>query len=744
LIHRDLKPENVMVGDYGEVLVMDWGLALDVSAIFGRTPVEERAPAAIGQSVTAGTPSYMAPEMALGDGGRLGPWSDVYLLGAILHEILTGNPPHSGQSVMDCLVNAAQAKEPRLHERVPEELQKLVKKALAPLPQDRHGHAKAFLEDLETYLSHRESVELSLKAFMKLGVLRQRGAKLTQEDGYPGYASVISSFEQALELWDGNQRAAQGLEEARFGYARLALECGDLGLAETQIHLLASLQLSTGYQSRTTKLQDEIHRKRAQVRGRVRTLRIAGLAGVFFTLTASYFVIDYIRKTLTSEAGEVLQAQSSQYQKELEQAQETWSKRAREYDSELEHLGQRYTEQQRTLADLKAVAGLGLLESAKNSVTNGQHFRAQILAAQALGYRGYGAPPDDAAFGRLNPVLVAGGDAEAARRMLKNAPRHRPLGHVRLRADQARLAPDAVFACAVTGEGSRVTLLDELAAQVRSARETPFQVAFMPDGARSLFGPYWEVKLGLNAPGAPAGHSDQGKLAVCWRPEPGKGGLLVFGRPDQPLEWQAVQWPVASPPPFHLNDQRQVLALAGDKGNVILQPLRQGLLPGGTSEPPHHGSQVLALSMSLDGTRLATWGVDRDIRVWNLTATQPPVVFNAGQPGRLLFSPDGKTVISYGEKLDRIRFWDVEQRQLSHELQTGPDVAAAAITRDGRLFAYGWNKGPLEVWDLASRKRLASFPTEGLGVRELHWLDDAPIVSGLLDGGVVVWWQVED
>jgi tetratricopeptide (TPR) repeat protein len=158
VIHRDLKPRNVLVGGFGETVVIDWGLAKDLADPSGSAEASggsfrarsDAAETAVGDVM--GTPAYMPPEQA--EGRRVDARADVYALGAILDHVLSGTPPYSGASGAEVL-DAVKRGPPRpLVERqpgVPPDLLAIVARAMSRDPADRYPTARELAEDLRRY-----------------------------------------------------------------------------------------------------------------------------------------------------------------------------------------------------------------------------------------------------------------------------------------------------------------------------------------------------------------------------------------------------------------------------------------------------------------------------------------------------------------------------------------------------------------------------------------------------------------
>jgi serine/threonine-protein kinase len=164
VVHRDIKPANIMLGKYGETLVVDWGLARSVSRPVPPDVDECSLRPSSGQGdrtipgTAVGTPQYMSPEQAEGRLDRIGPASDVYSLGATLYCILTGRPPVEGQNLGDIYKAVRRGDYPRpraLRPEIPRPLEAICLKAMALAPEGRYAAAQALGDDLERWLADR-------------------------------------------------------------------------------------------------------------------------------------------------------------------------------------------------------------------------------------------------------------------------------------------------------------------------------------------------------------------------------------------------------------------------------------------------------------------------------------------------------------------------------------------------------------------------------------------------------------
>jgi len=194
VIHRDLKPGNILIGDFGETVVIDWGLAKDLDAVESPDSAN-RAPRRPSQKLMSpkstasstltvagavmGTPAYMAPEQARGE--QVDQRADVFALGAMLYHVLAGVPPYNARTATDVIAAAALGKVVPLADRqkhAPRDLVAIVSRAMAPLPADRYPDAGVFAEELRRFMTGRLVDAHRYTAAQRLGrfIKRHRGA----------------------------------------------------------------------------------------------------------------------------------------------------------------------------------------------------------------------------------------------------------------------------------------------------------------------------------------------------------------------------------------------------------------------------------------------------------------------------------------------------------------------------------------------------------------------------------------
>ncbi|MCX8040426.1 MAG: serine/threonine protein kinase [Planctomycetota bacterium] len=273
ILHRDLKPSNLILADDGRVVIVDFGLAIALDQE-SRITASDR---------VLGTPAYMSPEQARGERARVGPASDVYALGAVLYELLTGVPPFRADDARALLRLAAEATPPppaRLRPDLPRALDAIVRCAMARELEDRYASAADLAADLRRFLAglpprarppqrwravrrwlwrRRRALALSgLAVFLALNALALGVRAALRQP--PADWVLVQAWDDPCDERDGAPRApallGPGLEARALGPvsgpARLSAVLQWRGSGEARL-LLNDRDLGRGYQARLAR-----------------------------------------------------------------------------------------------------------------------------------------------------------------------------------------------------------------------------------------------------------------------------------------------------------------------------------------------------------------------------------------------------------------------------------------------------------------------------------------------------------
>jgi hypothetical protein len=744
VVHRDLKPENCMLGDYGEVLVMDWGLAR-VTSVFAN------ADAIYQVDSLGGTPAYMAPEMARGPVENINATSDIYLLGAMLYEIVGGQPPHSGRDVMQCLMNAAQNQIDPI--RYDGELKEIALRAMATRQQDRYPSVKEFQEAIRTYQSHSESLVLTAHANHNL-------QKARTSDDYQLFARALYGFQESLSLWHANERARTLLAETQRDYATCALGKADLDLA-------ASL-LDPGNADQA-ELLERINTARAERDTRQRRLRYAKLAvagllvAIVATITIAYFRVRAARNDAVR-------------QKDLAVVAEAEAVAAKEEEARQKVLAieaQKEEARQRAVADQQRERAEREEQYAKEQEAIArQEERKATAAKEAEEYEAYvariglaAAKINDNAFGYASDLLD---QCEATTPELRNWEWGR-LRHLCLLGKEKFQAAGPVDAVAFSPDGRQiasgdwgglVTVRDRKTGDVLFSEQHGQYVqavAYSPDGRYLATGSSDQKIRILDAASGKLittleGHTD-GVVGVGFLPDKDAidpwllscsydntarlwnwqtGETLQTFKGHSWWVWKANFSPDARRIVTASQDGKAIVwqnraasSRLSDIGQASLAESPQSPAPGPQplyeklTEFTGHDGAVYAASFSPDGALVATGGYDKLVMVWNPDDVkpidigdvldgkpEPPINYQRlmghdGAVRSVAFSPNGQLVAS-GSDDNAIRLWDVASGEAVQVLRGhGSGVRACAFSPDGQFVLSGGQDEQLRLWNLA-------------------------------------------
>ncbi|MGD0089819.1 MAG: protein kinase [Planctomycetota bacterium] len=694
VVHRDLKPSNIMLelakggstsGDakpgsstnvalpaneraVGEPLVMDFGLAKDIA--------RDSSLSHSGQVM--GTPAYMPPEQAEGKGKLVGPPADVYSLGAVFYEMLTGRPPFSGESALQILraVIFDEPLRPRhIVPAVPQDLETICLKCLEKAPAKRYGSAQALAEDLARWLSNEPIVARASSPWEKTAKWVRRR---------PTAAALIAVSVVALlsliggGLWYNAQLVAER-DKARTAAANEKAEAQRARAAETkatQKETEARRRLAESLVSQADALFLAGRPVESLDRYNEARSTLAGLGEPTFPVEAGIFELrcSYPACILTF-GGHSAQVSGVAFSPDGKLALSgSWDRALKLWDVATGRELWTFT------GHTAPVWGVAFSPDGKLALS-GSWDRTLKLWDVATGrelrtFSGHNGAVRSVAFSPDGKVALSGSDDETLK--LWDVGTGRALrtlsGHTDLVYDVA-FSPDGKLA--LSASFNQPLKLWDLATgrELWKSSSDARGVAFSPDGKLALSGTWDHLNLWDVATGRELRTFGRGLMgivpSVAFSPD---GKMALSGSADNTVRlWEVVTG-------------RELRTFSG------------------------HTKIVGRVAFSHDGKLVLSASEDKTVRVWDM-ATVPEVrTFGTGTRTRGAFSPDGKLALS-GSEDKLLKLWDVAT---GRELRTfrglaGP-VSSVAFSPDGKmvLAASCWDR-TLKLWDVATGREMRTF-----------------------------------
>lgn len=688
VVHRDLKPAQVMLGEFGEVLLLDWGMALFTGDRVYGVPREVkealeflRTPDTA--SIHGGTPALMAPEQALGHSRLVSPSTDIYLLGGTLYYLLTGKYPHAAETSAKTIELARKGDvvrpELRAPDRdVPKELADLAMHALQYDPDKRIGSAKLFAERLQEYLSgsslrreaaefvsfaaeHVEKVEQNQK-HRSTDSKQQGGAQI--EENYRILTDCMHALQRARGLWNTNPEIPGILRRVLLCYVEESCVNGDLRLARAM-----ALQLP-GKEDRGVAL--------ARVKGeearnqRLATTRRVAIAASFILLL-SLIAVSYVYTNRLENANTSLLL-------EMEAA-----------------------DQARTAAEL-----------ARNTAQTEQYFTG-IMTADAFAEDGRTNRAEDILLNRV-PLEKRGWEWEA---VLSEAV---PDAMTLFKMPTSKMILDASWShdgnLIATGDNqNRLKIWDSKTGNL--LRSSPigekqiWHARFSPDGSRILVCNFDTNAYIVDSATLDIIHTlqDHEEYLRGGTFSPDGQIAITTSRDRQAMVWDAttgehlktIRFPEGNPlydVAFSPDGQR--FAIVG----AVYMFMYDTASMAAIREFPQHPENILDLDFSPDGSQIVTACTDRNARIFS-AETAEELLLIPNETSWLMsvdWSPDGK-YIATGDYEGDARIWDAATGEKIHTNAASPIVYKVQFSPDSQWLITISN-AQVSLWPVPPRETI--------------------------------------
>ena len=748
IVHRDIKPDNVMIGEFGETVVLDWGMAKlcnderDERAKEASPPRHDVVDLGLTQEGSlCGTPLYMSPEQVSGRTRDVDQRSDVWSLGVVLYTILAGRTPFSGNSMLEiaALINAGRYTElRRLEPRIPAELAAVVERALQPKQLDRYPSARELARDIQAYQAgmrvtayeysslellqrfaarHRSAVTASLLAFLIILGL-----------SFTAYRRVVAARDRAIvaeqHALENELAARHSAEHARRSLGEVLLERAEQALSEensVDAELLAARALG----------QEERADARGVVIAAESTLRPALSRTLLGSKGCTRTAVSFAAGMFACVEGRSLRLLS------LGERNQTLN-----FPLTADAVGLAFASDASTLVVSLADGTLSV--------------RRASFADEPWRSENCGKKPTAVAVARDGQALACGDSRGRITVWRAKSVQHLLLGQA---VSALHWSSDGAL-LAVGGELGGLLIYDTAdQSQRRLVGHTGTVLAlaladqgrYLLSGAADRMLRFWDTQSGAQLQ-APIVHSDV-VSALGWSDDrrfvalagkdktfrvldlrTGHGSLTR--QPDEAVELAAISgngselasyshhlglrlWSQAAQQPFELKERGNVLALA--LGSRPGQLLSAGLGHNGVclwelengacaARLPVRLDRVRALAVSSDRQKLALAGSGTQIFVWDLSNKMPIEVIEGlrDETRALCFSLDGRRLAAAG--LDRkLRVFDVTSAALVREVDTSTPIQTMSLVPESGALITGDQGGAITIWDLKTGQTQASF-----------------------------------